>query len=545
MIYSKFIKRKKLKYFLNYKANTISKTKSKSKSKNKKRNTLLKKIDVHDRLFNDSILKQEMLDNLLNKYLLNEEEKYTFYPKINQKNINYYTKIPYLYKNPNISIILSDRNKSSKSFNKNYNIDNFPSSNFNKYSIYAKMNKRNGGNSTRSLSCSNLNLSYLDSLYRDFNNNYRNYSFYQKIEDNKNTSIPITTKYKNKLYNNFFNDDLKDSYNNRLDLNKTSMSLYQTISNGKNNNNKNKKSGIPFNYNNNYQSNCQKITNGAKKKKIKKNNSQQIENIEKNNKKLFEKKLKHTNDYSVNEDSNFCNYYKISSNNELIKDLNSYNKNNNSSLYNISSIACSIKKGNTINKSPESKEHLFSFGSDLLFIDNNNSNIPKSLINKSLIEKLQKKNIKNKNIRKNNLINNKVLKRNNNSIIKTNNKIINSKSNINSLTGINHISTNYSGNISSSKLNKNINGDIIKINNNNGKDKDNNNQLAVQSTNEYYLIKDKNELIFQTTIQTLSDSKILDLANDYISEDDSLESYRKKSVIYSKKHLDNEMKNKL
>ena len=157
----------------------------------------------------------------------------------------------------------------------------------------------------------------------------------------------------------------------------------------------------------------------------------------------------------------------------------------------------------------------------------------------------KKKNIKNKNIRKNNLINNKVLKRNNNSIIKTNNKIINSKSNINSLTGINHISTNYSGNISSSKLNKNINGDIIKINNNNGKDKDNNNQLAVQSTNEYYLIKDKNELIFQTTIQTLSDSKILDLANDYISEDDSLESYRKKSVIYSKKHLDNEMKNKL
>ena len=68
-----------------------------------------------------------------------------------------------------------------------------------------------------------------------------------------------------------------------------------------------------------------------------------------------------------------------------------------------------------------------------------------------------------------------------------------------------------------------------------------NNLLEVQSTNQYFIVNDKkNELnneglIFQTTIQTLSDSKIFDLAKEYMSEDDSLDSYIKKNNINSNK----------
>ena len=85
VIYSKFIKRKKLIYFLKYKANILLK-KANQKDKNKKKNISLKKINmnknnVHDRLFNDSILKQEMLDNLLNKYLLMKKKNIHFIQK--------------------------------------------------------------------------------------------------------------------------------------------------------------------------------------------------------------------------------------------------------------------------------------------------------------------------------------------------------------------------------------------------------------------------------------------------------------------------------
>ena len=112
------------------------------------------------------------------------------------------------------------------------------------------------------------------------------------------------------------------------------------------------------------------------------------------------------------------------------------------------------------------------------------------------------------------------------------------------LTGNNHISTNYSGNNSIyNNLNKNLNADVIKKINKNWKQKDNKNKLEMQSIREYYTLKEKKDnlknefLIFETTIQTLSDSKILDLAEDYMSKDNSLDSYMKKSVLYNKNHL--------
>jgi hypothetical protein len=250
------------------------------------------------------------------------------------------------------------------------------------------------------------------------------------------------------------------------------------------------------------------------------------------------KKLIHISDNenvsSLNEESNFLINDNLSKN----ADMYSFNKNNNTSLYNISSIGGAsikiekekekIKEKNNKAISPEKKEHLFSFGSDLFFIDNNNSNHPKALMNKNFIKNLQKKN--NSSFKNDRKKNNKIINRNNNRI-KPNNNTIRTKSNINSLTGNKNMSTNYSGSNSLYNINNIKNCEKMNINK----------LLEVQSTNQYFIVNNKkNELnneglIFQTTIQTLSDSKIFDLAKGYMSEDDSLDSYIKKNNINSNK----------
>ncbi len=101
------------------------------------------------------------------------------------------------------------------------------------------------------------------------------------------------------------------------------------------------------------------------------------------------------------------------------------------------------------------------------------------------------------------------------------------------------MSTNYSGSNSVYNFNNLKNGEKININK----------LLEVQSTNQYYIINDKNKndelknegLVFQTTIQTLSDSKIFDLAKEYMSEDDSLENYKVKNNINSQKQYSNDV----
>ena len=541
MIYSKFIKKKKLSYFLKYKTNIIIKELEKKEEikelkKNLSKNKLKKnnKNNVHDRLFNYSIIKQEMLDNLLNKYLIDEEEKYPFYPKINPKNINFFISNQYLNDDFDRNLILSERNSRPKSFNK-YN----GSSYFNKYFQNTKTKKKNGLNSTSSFSCTNINYSSLNNLYDEFNNNYR-YKPQNKKQIKKN-NMPISTKYKNKLYSYLFkeenkNDFIKDIYNTKYNFNKTSYSFYPKLLNE---NNKNSRYNIPINYNN-----LNNINNKPIKNKIKKNILKKMKISQRNDKKFGDNKLIHISENisSLNDELNFLNNDNISKN----ADIYSFNKNNNSSLYNISSIDCSIKKEkekekNNKNISQEKREHLFSFASDLFFIDNNNLNHPKSFINKSLIEKLQKKN--NTSIKNDTRNNNKIINRNNNRIKPNNNtttiKTYKSKSNINSLTGNNHMSTNYSGSNSVYNFNNLKNGEKININK----------LLEVQSTNQYYIINNKNKndelknegLVFQTTIQTLSDSKIFDLAKEYMSEDDSLENYKAKNNINSQKQYSNDV----
>ena len=121
--------------------------------------------------------------------------------------------IPYLYRNQ----LFSGKKLKSKSFNNIYNLDNISISKFNKNILNTKMNPKIRAKSTRSFSCKNINLSYLNRLYNDVNNNYR----YRPIYNNYRYR-PIYQKIENRLIDNSFIDTLRDSYNNKLNLNKTS-----------------------------------------------------------------------------------------------------------------------------------------------------------------------------------------------------------------------------------------------------------------------------------------------------------------------------------
>jgi hypothetical protein len=183
---------------------------------------------------------------------------------------------------------------------------------------------------------------------------------------------------------------------------------------------------------------------------------------------------------------------------------------NNSSI--TSSMGSSILKKSILLKSrfsPEKKERLFSFGSELI--------------------KFENKNLNNKRLKKPNTNNN--LSERNSSLKSVNYSIRSQKA---------QASTKSSGTNTMSCYNNYI------MNGNKEKDKngiEKKNNFEMQSINEYSIINDSNildnEIVnIQTTLQTLNDSKILDLANNYISEDESLEGYKRRVGIYEKKFID-------
>ena len=482
----------KLEYFFKYKKNIVLY----GRAKLKKRNISIKKENVHDRLFNDSILKKKMLENLLNKYSIVEEEKYPFIPKINE--YNFCINNNYLFDITNRNLFSGRNNYTSKSFNKINCIDDYCT-----YNYFNRNSKKLKGNTTSSFSCTNINIS-------DFNN---------LNKANKNNSIPVSTKFKNRLYKSLLKNEEADFLSRNINYNKMPVSSFN-FPTSQGNLTHDFKHIIQYKNNTNDNFNLNKS-----KKKIRKFNSQKI--IPGNNINNIIKDKKFINGISLNEE---LNQYK--NGNDSNQNISLFNKNNNSSLFNISSIGESNKNENTKNKSSEKKERLFSFGSDLYLIDNNKTKNNKFLTSKKLTEKLNNNNnnkLSLKNDSKKNK-NNEVYKRNNNKI----------NQNINTPKRNNHKSTSYSDNNSS--ICNNLNHDIIKKDEKNGKEKNNKNQLEMQSTNEYYILNEnnynlKNDLIFQTTIQTLNDSEIFNLANDYMSIDNSLDSYKKKSVIYNKNHI--------
>ena len=544
LIYSKFLKRKKLKFFYKYKSNVIRPKPIINKPKIEKniissyRGT--KRAKVYDRLFNDSILKQQMLDNLLSKYLMNEEEKYTFNPKINKKDIifdlYYKNNCADLYNDlSNGILLLTERKLRPKSYNNTHNkftIDDFSSD---YYSIY---NLDNKGKNYRKSPFNESTIEVInpyDDYYNNYNYNYIPFTSSKKVKNFRRSSIPVTAKNRHKIYSNLFYDEdidrnaknnkinyndfmKKNLFQNRIQLNKTSSQFYPKLSNGNNTNNYSNIKDITNNgiYNKNFSNYLKNKTNKVFKtnKALNKNQNKDI-HVNKKNGKIIPKDVKNISmkDISLNHQIN-----------PMKKDV--YN-NSNISSYNISSISTNKKEENKKMKSPVKKEHLFSFGTDLFYIDNKSNKNMKpsnSVINKSLLVGNPFKRNNNmviKNERKKNLI-----ERNKNK----------SKTNSNTVR-TNHISTNYSGSNSIYNLNKYPESNRVK----NGREKVN--QFEVQSIHEYNILNHRDEDVkngnynVQTTLQTLTDSKILELASKYVSqEDDSLDSYRKKCLVYNKKH---------
>ena len=459
-----------------------------------------------------------MLNNLSNKYSIEEEEKYPFIPKINSRESNFYQQ---LYSIPQNSYnYFTDRKFfRSKSLNRLINLKNNIGNNKttylrNKYpKCISKFNSKNNSKSKTNFSYSFT--SFKNTNYFDINDkSYPKYTNKNDINNKIRKVFPITNQNRKRINNNFFNEKKNEngvSYDtignhNFLDLksiksakNKSPINNIKygskTLLNEKNINNDDYINSYNNVKNQKYKTiypipipiNITKISRNNDlhnylKKKIKnqqRRNSRTMIIIPKNNgnKLEHEKKVMHSNNSST-------------------------------SLYNISSVGLGgggslLKESLKLksHQSPVKKEHLFSFGSDLFFIDNNNSAL-----------KLKKSN--------NNKAN--IIRRNSKSIKTGNNSLRSQKY---------QISTKSSGtNTYSYYNNYNFNG------NKNGSEK-NTNKLEMQSISEYSIIyngsnfKDNDLLNIQTTLQTLNDSKILDLANNYISDDDSLEGYKRKVRI--------------
>ena len=496
LIYEKGIKRRKIKYFFKFRNNIILSIKPEKKERKEKRKIYFNNGQVYERLFNYSMIREKILSNLSNKYLIDEEDKYPFIPKINSRDSNFYTTIRKQYELPYKDIqFYSDRNcLKRKSFNKlmnlKSNIENFTSKYIKKNTPYIRYKNYLDDTKKYSASIQQNDFNFSDINNRSFNPTYLN------TKNNKRKIgglLPASSKNGyNHLNNNIIFSLEKENIDKNYNLNNEKLNINNTM---------------------NKSNSCQDYFSNKlfKKNKLNKNdnlyhelpNPVNISNISRNNdlKNYLKGKIKKDKKEYLKEilipKRNGKN---IEHEKKLVRTINS-----NSSKYNKSSLGGSLLKENLKLKSRQSsnkKERLFSFGSDLLFVDNKNSNLIK---------------IKSDN-KKNNLC-----KRNNSlkigSYSKRSQKYqVSTKS---SGTNTNSIYNNYM-----------LNG--YKEKNKNGIEKNNN--FEIQSINEYSIINDLDNDIFnlQTTLQTLTDSKLLEMANNYVSEDDSLIRYKRKVGIYNK-----------
>ena len=211
LIYSKNVKRTKLKYFLKFKYNTILTKFLIQKENSEKRKISYNKSKVYERLFNYSIIKEKKLCNLSNKYLIDEEDKYTFSPKINSKDSNYYIHYQSLYKTP-FKNNYSERNSFNVTFenklkNLKNNIENYTNNIKNKY-IPIMKNKSNPKYKTNY----SIFLENNSNFHRTFNANH----FLNNNKIKKNEFIPISTKSKgnDNLNINFLENGNRNNFDN-------------------------------------------------------------------------------------------------------------------------------------------------------------------------------------------------------------------------------------------------------------------------------------------------------------------------------------------
>ena len=445
--------------------------------KNKKRKIVSNNSEVYDRLYNYSLIKEKILSNLSNKYLIDEEDKYTFIPQINSRDSNYYSHLQKLYEIPhkNWQYYLKGNGLGIKTLNTIRNLEN----NQGKYFPYSKQenNLKNKLNNLSSFSHNNDNYSIIyDKDYNSSKNIMKN-AFKSRLGH----TFPSSNKYINKNYNN---------------------NLFKLLEEPEN--------GEKYSYLNNNNINPKKIMN--KSFSFMKNPSYSLTKRNESDRKshsTFNVSFPSSN-FKISRNSEFKKIAIPKKNGKNIEHEKRSVHSNNSSI--TSSMGSSILKKSILLKSrfsPEKKERLFSFGSELI--------------------KFENKNLNNKRLKKPNTNNN--LSQRNTSSKSVNYTIRSQKA---------QASTKSSGTNTMSCYNNYI------MNGNKEKDKngiEKKNNFEMQSINEYSIINDSNildnEIVnIQTTLQTLNDSKILDLANNYISEDDSLEVYKRRVGIYEKKFID-------
>ena len=444
--------------------------------KNKKRKIVSNNSEVYDRLYNYSLIKEKILSNLSNKYLIDEEDKYTFIPQINSRDSNYYSHLQKLYEVPhkNWQYYLQGNGLGIKTLNTIRNLENnqgkFP---------YSKQenNLKNKLNNLSSVSHNNDN----HSIIYDKDYNSSKHIMKNAFKSRLGHTFPSSNKYINKNYNN---------------------NLFKLLEEPEN--------GEKYSYLNNNNINPKKIMN--KSFSFMKNPSYSLTKRNESDRKshsTFNASFPSSN-FKISRNSEFKKIALPKKNGKNIEHEKRSVHSNNSSI--TSSMGSSILKKSILLKSrfsPEKKERLFSFGSELI--------------------KFENKNLNNKRLKKPNKNNN--LSQRNSSLKSVNYSIRSQKA---------QASTKSSGTNTMSCYNNYI------MNGNKEKDKngiEKKNNFEMQSINEYSIINDSNildnEILnIQTTLQTLNDSKILDLANNYISEDDSLEGYKRRVGIYEKKFID-------
>ncbi len=590
-IYGKSIKRKKLIYFLQYKRQVTLL---------KNQNVLLNnKKKVHQRLFNDLKNKEDIKDILYQKYLLEESKKYTYFPSINRYNLileKYYL----IKDIPNISYNTERIKKYKSKLDPNTltsNMKKIPYQNrlleraklINKNKSFSAINKSKSINffSKKNINVNNRqNSAFKNSFYNSISKEKLSPIIPDSIKAINKKSIKIL-QLKNTIPHNFKKKMIKTESNHKAHksflkskMNKDSQkSLYNNMMNKTNvNKSKETNNSLTNKRSNSYQNteilSEEKSTNIHSKK-----NTLSLKNISlnenSNNKYIINNKIVHNMDSTIFDsnrksgNNSYMNLLNVNrgrsshlisikyrpSNNLLGADNNSVSTNfidRNSQIDNYNSI---IKENNQHSffyyKFNRNTSYLFSKGNKNINIDSiNNENIKNktdiktnaSINNKrgenerlhltNQISEIKK--CESNKIEKNNL--DEIFKEisihyedNNNNRIQKNDKIL---SIIPTKIDLNNIENEADFNIISERNeDKNeildqykISSNVVNENVNNSINEDNNIRMSISEKSE------------PTTIQSMDDSKILEMANQLLNQEDTVDRIKIYDILSSKKN---------
>lgn len=591
-IFGKSIKRKKLIYFLQYKRQVTLLKNQNVLLNNKKK--------VHQRLFNDLKNKEDIKDILYQKYLLEESKKYTYFPSINRynlilekyylikdiPNISYNTerikkykskldpntltsnmkKIPYQARLSERAKLIN-KNKSFSAINKSKTINFFSKKNIN-------VNNRQ-------------NSAFKNSFYNSISKEKLFPIIPESIKAINKKSMKIL-QLKNTIPHNFKKKMIKTEANNKAHKNflKSKMnkdnqkSLYNNIMNKTNiNKSKETNNSLTNKRSNSYQNteilSEEKSTNiHSKKNTISLKNISLNENN--NNKYIINNKIIHNMDSTIFDsnrksgNNSYMNLLNVNrgrsshlisikyrpSNNLLGADNNSVSTNfidRNSQIDNFNSI---IKENNQHSffyyKFNRNTSYLFSKENKNINIDNINNENAKNKTDIKTNTSINNKRGENEKLHLTNQISeikkcesNKIEKNNldeifkeisihyednnNNNSIQKNDKILNIKP---TKIDLNNIENEADFNIISERNeDKNEILDQYKISSNVVNEKVNN---SINEDNDIRMsISEKSE---PTTIQSMDDSKILEMANQLLNQEDTVDRIKIYDILSSKKN---------